>query len=257
MPRKDWYLILDDDSFVVIESLRQVLSHLDPTEPYYLGNTVGDYRGRFAHGGSAVVLSRGAVEKLYRENPHVAADAQVNSLSEIWGDKLVATTLQKIGIFIDERFSHMFNGESPADTRISADRFCSPLVSFHELKKPEDMKALGLVFNERGTRTTVWADVWDLFGGPGTRGFNDRPMRQDHDFVGKLDRSRTQTARGIPTAEKCMRLCMRHKKRCLAWKWDVQSKECHISPWMTVGKSQVGTVSGINGNWATELMESC
>ncbi|PKS06735.1 hypothetical protein jhhlp_006809 [Lomentospora prolificans] len=257
LPPKDWYLILDDDSFIVIESLKQLLSHLDPATPYYLGNTVGDYRGRFAHGGSAVVLSRAAVDKLYRENPHVAAEAQINSLTEIWGDKLVATTLQKINIHIDERFNHLFNGESPVDTRIASNRFCSPLVSFHELKKPEDMKALGLAFKEKGARPTVWSDVWDMFGGPSARGFNDRPMRQDHDYVGKLEPGRTKTSENIATAEKCMRLCMRHKKRCLAWKWDVQSKECHTSPWMTVGKRQVGVVSGINGEWAAEMMESC
>ena len=258
LPPKDWYIILDDDSFLVTESLTRLLSHLDPTKPYYLGNTLGSTLSRFAHGGSAIVLSRATLEKLFRAHPDAAAEAQVNSLSETWGDKLVAATLRKLNIYIDERFSHFFNGEAPLDTQIASDRFCSPIVSFHDLKKAEEMRELGRKFRERGRRLTVWADVWDLFGGANTRGFNDRPMRQDHDYVGeKVDVRKVKTSKNVPTAERCMRLCIRQRKKCLAWRWEVKSRECYTSEWMTVGRRKAGVVSGINGDWATEMMESC
>ncbi|SPO04024.1 uncharacterized protein DNG_06707 [Cephalotrichum gorgonifer] len=255
-PAKDWYLILDDDTYIIPQSLMALLSHLDPSKPHYLGNSVGDYRGRFAHGGSAVALSRAAVDTLYRLHGDVTYEAHVNSLTETWGDRLLATTLQKIGVFVDERFNHLFNGESALDTRIWTDRFCAPLVSFHELKRPEDMRAVGARLE--GLRGPVlWSDVWPLFGGGEMTGFNGRPMREGRDHVGKLTEGVSRTTRGVGTAEKCMKLCMRDRRRCLAWRWDSGSGECHTAPWMIVGREVEGAVAGINGAWAADLRDRC
>jgi len=256
LPLKAWYVILDDDSFLINESLGQILSHLDPSKPYYLGNSVGDFRARFAHGGSVVVLSAGAVEALYQHHPALVREAELQSLTETWGDRLIATTLQKIGIHIDERFNHFFNGEPPALTKIWHDRFCTPLVSFHELKQAEQMRRVGTKFRDRQEKITNWGDVWEMFDGPDLAGFTDEPIRKDWDFVGKPGPGMRASA-GIDSAKRCMRLCMKHRNECLAWRWDSQSKECRTSDWMAIGTQSRGRWSGINGVLAQKLMAKC
>ena len=91
MPDKKWYLIVDDDTYLVEQSLRMLLEYLDPNVPHYVSNAVGDYRARFAHGGSGVVLPQAAVRRLLA-HPEVVTAAHRQSLDEIWGDRLLATT---------------------------------------------------------------------------------------------------------------------------------------------------------------------
>src|SRR6478609_11513054 len=93
MPQKKWYIILDDDTFLVKPSLQLFLDRLNSREPHYIGNAVGDYKGRFAHGGSAVIISGEAMRRLF-SRPDIVARSYIASLDETWGDKLVATTLQ-------------------------------------------------------------------------------------------------------------------------------------------------------------------
>lgn len=242
---------------MIPQTLTALLSHLDPSEPHYLGNTVGDYRGRFAHGGSVILLSRGAVDALFRRNPSVARAAHVEALTEKWGDKLVATTMQKLGVFIDERFNHMFNGESPRETRIWGERFCSPLVGFHELKRPEDMREAGEVLGGR-KGPVLWSDVWGLFGGEDVWTFVDEPARKGRNFVGTLkgDAKGGMVTRGVRSAEGCRGLCMRDR-RCLAWSWKEGGGLCRTAPWMVVGGEAEGIISGIMGDRAAELMRVC
>ena len=114
MPHKKWYIILDDDTYLITPSIELLLSHLDPREAQYIGNAVGDYRGRFAHGGSAVLLTGEAMKRLF-SRPNIVAEAYLESLDETWGDRLVATTFQKLGVYLDERHSHYFNGEWPEE----------------------------------------------------------------------------------------------------------------------------------------------
>ncbi|CAK7268267.1 hypothetical protein SEPCBS119000_002973 [Sporothrix epigloea] len=260
MPDKAWYLLLDDDTFVVPSSLRLLLAHLDPSVPHYIGNAVGDFRGRFAHGGSAVVLSRGAMTQLLgsgssrvlaaaaaaaSSRKHGGSDhgtggkasyglatpllhqAYVDSITETWGDKLLATTLMRIGIYLDERFARLFNGARPRATRISADRFCLPLVSFHALAQPEMMRQIGAIFaqidpGQRGASPTdpgvlapaiTWGDLWAIYGRPTVTELHRQSILRGRDFVGKPgdDSSSsalaTTVAENVASPEACRVLC--------------------------------------------------
>ncbi|EME26847.1 hypothetical protein Gasu2_66700 [Galdieria sulphuraria] len=87
-PNKKWYIMLDDDTFVFLDNLALTLQMdhfrlLAEEQPFYLGNpfTVSDCdkygeffdeEGKpnpsFAHGGSGIVLSKAAMEKII---PHI------------------------------------------------------------------------------------------------------------------------------------------------------------------------------------------
>ncbi|KAK1160382.1 glycoprotein-N-acetylgalactosamine 3-beta-galactosyltransferase 1-like [Acipenser oxyrinchus oxyrinchus] len=60
----DWFLKADDDSYVVIENLRRLLSKHDPQDPVYLGRRFSPYlKQGYMSGGAGYVLSREALQR--------------------------------------------------------------------------------------------------------------------------------------------------------------------------------------------------
>lgn len=253
-PDKRWYLLVDDDTFVVQPSLKPLLEHLDPEQPHYLGNAVGDFRARFAHGGSAVVLSHAAMRPLI-EYQQSLSSIYVDSLDETWGDRLLAKALLKLGIYLDETYSHLFNGEPPLLSKIRADRLCSPVLSFHKLPSPSAMREVGDHFRNV-TGPVTWNDLWEIHGYTPPWRQADAAFHVDWDHVGALDES-TLSIRGVKTAEACKKECDRRSRACLAWSWNPETQFCHISSWMIVGTQATGHVSGVNLPRARYLETKC
>ena len=253
MSHKKWYVLIDDDTFLLNPSLELVLQHLDPSVPHYIGNAVGDFRARFAHGGSAVVLSQAAMHRIFVGNPRIVAAAHLESLNANWGDKLIATTAMKTGVYLDERFDRYFNGEAPRVTRIRADRFCAPIVSFHKMS-PEEMTEVARTFKDAVTAVR-WLDIWKIYNAPPIEKFLKEPIRPDWDHVGRLDET-TVTSLGVDSAERCLEICSK-ASRCLAWTWDKEEGLCHVSSWMIVGEAAKGKASGINAKRAAKLATEC
>lgn len=254
MPKKKWYLLVDDDTYLIQPSLKLLLERLDPSVPYYIGNAVGDYKGRFAHGGSGIVLSHSAMRQLF-SHPQVVSAAHHESFQETWGDKLLATTLMKLGIYLDETYTNFFNGEPLRMTKITAQRFCAPIISFHALSSPLLMERVGEIFRNTADRVR-WIDLWNICEAPPL----DSPVweagRENWDHVGKLDEA-TMTVRDVRSAKDCVRVCHNHANTCLAWTWKSASESCHISPWMIPGVEVYGKVSGINTPRAKSLANRC
>lgn len=237
-PKKKWYIIVDDDTYIVKPSFQTLLGTLDPKKPHYLGNAVGDYKGRFAHGGSSAIMSEATMDKLFLRHPKIAFNAHLQSLEEKFGDKLLATTLIKLGIYLDEEHSRFFNGEQPWNTKIREDRFCVPIVSFHRLS-PSELRGVGRKLGSV-TKTMRWMDLWDIYGGPPIDDFSE-----NWDHVGTLDET-TTTLRGVTSAWNCSQICHNHSGACLAWTWERGQRACHISPWMIIGNEANNKTTGIN-----------
>ncbi|KAK1477030.1 glycosyltransferase family 31 [Colletotrichum tamarilloi] len=254
LPPKKWYVIVDDDTYLVKSSLRLLLAHWDSDEPQYIGNAVGDFKGRFAHGGSAVVISHEAAKQLLSRRDVVAA-AQEHSLEETWGDKLVATAFQKIGVYLDERYSHFFNGERPNISKMMADRFCSPLVSFHGVADPAEMKKVGRAFADERS-PVFWGQLWEIYGAPSVEEFRRMPVRTGRDYVGRID-ERAKMVHAVTSAEACLKECEGMGSKCLAWAWVEHTSECKLSPWMILGEEVEGHYSGINTDEVEKLEVSC
>ncbi|OLN97198.1 hypothetical protein CCHL11_02176 [Colletotrichum chlorophyti] len=256
LPRKKWYVILDDDTYLVKSSLRLLLAHWDPNVPQYIGNAVGDFKGRFAHGGSSIVISHAAAAKLLSRREIIAA-AHEYSLEETWGDKLIATTLQKIGVYLDERYSHFFNGERPGISKIRADRYCSPLVSFHSVTDADEMKRIGRAFRGE-TNPVFWGQLWEMYGAPSVEDFRQLPIRTGRDHVGRTD-EKTKVLPGVGGSVACMKKCEEMGKKCLAWTWVERTMECRLSPWMILGEDTNvrGHYSGIHVDEVEKLRDSC
>lgn len=249
--------MLDDDTFVVQPSLKPLLGHLNPAQPHYLGNAVGDFKARFAHGGSGVILSHAAMRSLIA-NPNARASAHVDALDDIWGDRLITKALLKLGIHLDETFSHLFNGEPPLLSKIRADRICSPVLSFHSIRSATKMRDVGDRFRNVSS-PVLWLDLWEMHGLTPPWRQTDEALREKWDgwdHVGALDDS-TLTVGDVATAKECLKQCDRRYRTCLAWTWESATRECHISPWMIVGEAVVGKVSGVNVPRARYLETNC
>lgn len=254
MPYKKWYVLLDDDTYVLNRSLEGILGHLDPSVPHYVGNAVGDYKARFAHAGSAAVLSHAAMDRIFTRNTEVVSRSHLESLDAYWGDKLIATTVMKTGIYLDEQYNRHFNGEPPRLTRIRGDRFCVPIVSFHKMS-PSQMRDVGTRFKD-AAHAVSWIDLWDIYQAPTFDDFLADAIRSDWDHVGRLDEV-IMTTNNVRTKGDCLNICHTHSSSCLAWSWEAESMACHISPWMIVGEPSKGTFSGINVLRAIRLLEQC
>ncbi|KAK6819355.1 hypothetical protein PG987_015838 [Apiospora arundinis] len=242
-PKVKWYILVDDDTYLVRPSLEQFLGHLDSRKAQYVGNAVGAWNGRFAHGGSAIVVSRPALAQLFAGHPDVVEWAYVRSLTASLGDNLVTKTFHKTGLYLIEGYSRFFNGEPPVSTKIRYDRLCDPIISFHHIKDPEAMMSVHDLF-VKTTTPPRWLDTWRLKGAPTIQQLEKQPIIQDWDHVGGLDEYTTSGK--ADSIEACQAKCNKKWGPCLAWTYIPETKVCNTSPWMTVGDTQVGRSTGIN-----------
>ncbi|KAI9188352.1 hypothetical protein H9P43_002743 [Blastocladiella emersonii ATCC 22665] len=142
-PTADWYVLADDDSYLLLENLHRVLVHLDPKQPHYLGMPTGfqgcDARVKgvakgpmFARTGAGIVLSRGAVEAMLP-----VADACIVKYQGCWlGDVRLALCLRDAGVAltIDSPATPLFHAKAPHWTAFHYPANpCSRPVSFHAL----------------------------------------------------------------------------------------------------------------------------
>jgi hypothetical protein len=62
--RFDWFLLVEEDSFVVLENLAYFLAVYKPATPHYFGHAYRTWSTEYARAGAGVVLSRAAMTQL-------------------------------------------------------------------------------------------------------------------------------------------------------------------------------------------------
>jgi Fringe-like len=106
-PDADWYVMIDDDTYMFMDNVLNRLKKLNPNDPHYVGapsNFIGcDGITKwgdsiyFAHGGSGIIISRGAMLKMI---PLV--DGCIEKYDSCWaGDIRTSLCLRDAGIFVE------------------------------------------------------------------------------------------------------------------------------------------------------------
>jgi hypothetical protein len=131
-PDKDWYLMMDADTYVVWPNLLAWLRQLpDPTaDELYLGSPaeVGDVK--FAHGGSGIFLSQATMYKFAVTNKGMAAKWDKPMHDECCGDYVIGSVLKGQGILLKTSWPTV-NGEKPSTLPFGPTHWCQPIVTMH------------------------------------------------------------------------------------------------------------------------------
>lgn len=98
--KADWFLKADDDTYVVVENLRLLLSKWDPKRPVYFGKRFKPYvKQGYMSGGAGYVLSKTAVEKFLMALNEGSTCRQDTGGSE---DVEIGRCLEKAGVVAED-----------------------------------------------------------------------------------------------------------------------------------------------------------
>lgn len=136
-PKADWYIMLDDDTYLLKSNLVQLLESYDPSLPHYIGSAtvfVGcdgvrefNQGPNFAHGGSGIVISRGAMKIMLAR-----LDECIIKYKPCWaGDIRTALCLRDAGILLKDPKG--FNKDPPNEKYSFGDDPCHRPITFHHL----------------------------------------------------------------------------------------------------------------------------
>jgi len=243
----------DDDTYVHAPSLLYILSHLSSKNVHYIGNPIStiDSPLRFAHGGSGILFSHAALSHIFSK-ADLIQQMKNESLSALYGDKILGKLAMKRGIYVNEELGIHFSYDPPAQSRITQKNGCAVLVNFHRVATPTAQLAIYKLFSKIETPITWW-DVWRVYG----RGISDVEMRvrEGWNYVGHIEIPVPQSK--VENHVVCMALCLKQGKECLAWEWDSMDKECRMAPWVTIGFKAKGKISGVNIGEVTKLADEC
>lgn len=165
----DWFIMADDDTYIMSQSIGSIVRDLDPKDKYYIGSKArcqgylaehGRFADKmkanepdaerfqtFAHGGSGIVMSRGLLDALFQDkhyNPKLMTHYSKVAMETLWGDALLGYVLrEELGIECNDEVPvelirpDPFQGNTVFDTHVPGGNFCQSVGSFHHLKPVE------------------------------------------------------------------------------------------------------------------------
>ncbi|KAI8817372.1 uncharacterized protein EV422DRAFT_500154 [Fimicolochytrium jonesii] len=236
-PDADWYVMLDDDTYVFFDNLADRLSIYDPEHKHYFGAKTqfvgcdniwqwgqGPY---FAHGGSGIVLSRGALRELVE-----GVDVCIERYKTCWaGDVRTALCLRDQGILLHSPSG--FHGSPPNKDFWFPHNPCDRPMTFHHLlvKQIQDLYNLERrMISQHGKGSVAFGDIyWDWHAGSELQTNYDRRGAD----VAQLPANTTQA---------CQALCA-SKKICTTFVFD--GKMCWMKDRIPPGSPEKGMTTGI------------
>ena len=140
-PSFDWYVYMEDDTFIFWSTLLNFLKKLDPHQVAYYGAFSGQGNSTFAQGGSGIAFSSALMQKLFSKNQGTEAhkltlDRYGNlTANTCCGDMALGAILRDYGVQVNggEYGEYGFRPEPPWHTRFIGEIMCKPIYTFHHL----------------------------------------------------------------------------------------------------------------------------
>lgn len=138
-PDAKWFVFMDADSYVMWTPLMNWLSTLNHRHALYMGSSVGRPPVQFAHGGSVVIISRGAMLRSFGRDSQYFRKYEKKTIKTCCGDLMVAHALYDSGVKIaigENQYPYAkwkFQGEPNWLVYGNKDNWCAPIMSFHHV----------------------------------------------------------------------------------------------------------------------------
>ncbi|KAJ3326267.1 hypothetical protein HDV06_000143 [Boothiomyces sp. JEL0866] len=211
-PNADWYIMIDDDTYVFMENLHFRLAHFKPEKPYYFGSAnvftgcdsvkklgKGPF---FAHGGSGIVLSKAAIKKLV---PII--DSCLPKYHQCWaGDIRLALCLRDAGILLGDPL-HFYR--DPPHDKFNYTKPCALPNTFHHLLVPQVQKLYEIEMAARKKNKRGLVTMDEIF-----QNFINDDYKQDADRKGK-----PYAQKEMSQVEQCKEYC-RQDLNCISYTLD-------------------------------------
>ena len=171
----DWFVMVDDDTYMLSATLGSLLRNYDPSKPYYFGApavapgylaSVGKYVDRkkaenpsfdeqfcwFAHGGSGIIMSRGVLDGIFSADAPAKNEEIVRHYTEVgtktsWGDAVLGYLIRdELNVLLNENTRGEFTdpevylGKELHDTSVHVSNICQTLGSFHHIDSFQTQK---------------------------------------------------------------------------------------------------------------------
>ncbi|KAJ3025011.1 UNVERIFIED_CONTAM: hypothetical protein HDU68_007559 [Siphonaria sp. JEL0065] len=242
-PNADWYFMIDDDTYMLFENMREYLTNLDSEEPYFTGRnnyykgcdgvTEFNKKGPFiAQGGSGIVISRGAMKLMI-----AGMDQCILKYQDCWaGDIRTALCLRDVGVLI--KWGNGFNSHSPVvDIEYPQDPCALPNAFHHVLPhQMQQLYDLEMKNKQRNNdRTTNMGEIYASFHNKSSSIIENATTRAGRDY---------KIVTKTPNVTACQDYC-KSEKECVSWNYDGIGHVCNLKKFPALGTPAVGFSSGV------------
>lgn len=275
-----WFVMIDDDTYVLSSNIARYLSTLDSSKPYYIGSAAQSGGVLFAHGGSGVIFSRGALEKLFgpeanRPLNDLMDEYARKALRVAFGDLMASLLLSeqeriyvntkplnakaaKLNLFRAKE--DMFQGETISSTWMNKLLWCYPLGTFHHEKSQE----LELLWQWEQTRVAIsdhtYISYYDFYRDfvlpyiseeisnwsiPGGKVIDTEYLSE------QLETFEGSKIWPNATKEDCRLACMQ-RDDCMSWSFT--PGECHVQEKGIVKGAPLGTNNADEPSWVSGFL---
>ncbi|XMA19664.1 hypothetical protein WAI453_012455 [Rhynchosporium graminicola] len=224
-PEKEWYVLIDADTYVVWPNLLSWLPSLDSAKKMFLGSVAFLGPNPFAHGGSGTVFSKALMYDYAVVHNGTAARLDPEVHKSCCGDAVIGDVLKEYGNSLINMQPEI-TGHTPSSIPWRANYWCQPVLTMHHLKE-RDMRAFYEFETGRGNKTThiTWAEVFGALVKEQVQSMPD--MQEDWDNYSNV----ADLWSGIPSDganknstqefEECAKIC-EADANCFQYSWDGQ-----------------------------------
>lgn len=252
----EWFVMIEADTSISWLNLLLYLETMDSSEAYYLGaqNQLGDTT--FAHGGSGIVISRAAADKLSAHRYNTGKETydsawETSTAASCCGDAIVAEAFLEAGVPLSPAWP-LIQGEEISTVDFTGHHWCAPPITWHHVT-PIEVDTYWQ-FEKSWTEQHDWEtpylyrDIFAHFVEPFVFSTKSRPRwnnlskdtmlvspglatSQNADFY-SLEKYEQEA---VESEEACAEACLKKEEECIQWMF--QPGRCYLGRDIRFGKS--------------------
>ncbi|KAJ5533685.1 hypothetical protein N7494_010237 [Penicillium frequentans] len=243
MPDAKWFIFIEADTYIVWQNLVNWLAHLDHTRSYYLGSPmqIGDIL--FGYGGSGVILSNKAMNRLHNYQTEASDELEQMTATEWAGDCVLAKALEGTHVYLTWAWPMMMTSRPWEVDHFSEaygrQPWCYPVISYHHMN-PDDIEELWQFdrgwFRSGKNALLLHADVYREYVHNGT-------LSQLDDWDNLSGAEIVFDEPTLPSVDSCADACMQNTE-CLQYSFHHGESSCKHAATTLHGVRSNGTSSG-------------